>query len=425
MSSLRGTEAKMKKTRQAFKKLFKLSPEGTKGNIINYDFVKEKVKTKEGLTEIRDLFDTFIIDRQIPTDKPLSEILGFKNKGLVQFSDTLSELHKDFNNPEKVEAFKTKGLGLKPVVEVAPVPDVKVSKVTKVSSPKEEEETKVEIEEKQQMKPEPLPPPVMSPDERDQAKAEQKAEEKAEEKPQQSVKMEMEKPEAPPTKKPDPTEIDKLEPLPSKSDFIPPMRLGTRGKDINELLSDINYFFKNFKSQLKRESEIFKDVNKSDIEQLRKLHDRIVGKLAPKPKKEEGKKVGIIVNADEYIREQMKKILQEQTFSSLRPQDVIIDVGSREAEGRQRDTKDFGDFAVKRTIDGGLASQREAIFRYMPSENDPDVGEEGMSRKQKAKPKRLNLPPPRLNNERTNAIRRNVNNPFRIPQRKSRISFLY
>jgi len=232
----------------------------------------------------------------------------------------------------------------------------------------------------------------------------------------ENVKIEMKKPDMR-------TEIDDLQPLPSKSDFIPPSRLGTSGKDIKDLLDDIMYFMKNFKGQLKRESAIFKEVDKTNIEQLRKLHNKIVGKLAPKQKKEEGKKVGIIVNADEYIREQMKKILQEQTFSSLRPQDVVIDVGSRAAEGR--DTKDFGDFAVKRTIDGGLASTREAVFRYMPSENDQDVGEEGKTEKQRKKPNRISMSKSRLNNERTNAIRMNVRNPFRVPQKTMKLKYLY
>ena len=232
----------------------------------------------------------------------------------------------------------------------------------------------------------------------------------------ENVKMEMKKPNMK-------TEIDDLQPLASKSDFIPPMRLGTRGKDIKDLLEDIAYFMKNFKSQLKRESEIFKEVDKTNIEQLRKLHNKIVGKLAPKEKKEEGKKVGIVVNADEYIREQMKKILQEQTFSSLRPQDVIIDVGSRASEGR--DTKDFGDFAVKRNIDGGLSSTREAVFRYMPSENDQDVGEEGKTEKQRKKPNRISIPKSRLNNERTTAMRMNVRNPFRVPQKTMKLKYLY
>jgi hypothetical protein len=234
---------------------------------------------------------------------------------------------------------------------------------------------------------------------------------------QENVKMEVKQPK----RETGPVDIDVL---PSKSDFIPPMRLGTRGKDIKDLLSDINYFFKNFKSQLKREQEFFKNVDKSNIDQLRELHNRIVGKLGAK-KKEEGKKIGIIVNADEYIREQMKKILQEQTFASLRPQDVVIDVGSREAEGRERDTKDFGDFAVKRSVDGGLAATREAVYRYMPSENDPEIGEEGKSEKQRKKANRLSLPKARLNNQRTTAMRMNINNPFRVPQKTIKLKYLY
>lgn len=236
------------------------------------------------------------------------------------------------------------------------------------------------------------------------------------EKPKENVTMKMKKQDRK-------TEIDDLKPLPSKSDFIPPMRLGTRGKDLKDLLDDIMFFMENFKGQLKKESEFLKKVDTSNIDQVRELHNRIVAKLAPKEKKEgEGKRIGVVVNADEYIREQMKKILQEQTFSSLRPDDVIIDVGSKASEGR--DTKDFGDFAIKRTIDGGLASSREAIFRYMPNEND-EVGEKGQTEKQRKKPNRLSLPKPRLNNERTNAIRMNVRNPFRVPQKTMKLKYLY
>lgn len=238
------------------------------------------------------------------------------------------------------------------------------------------------------------------------------------EKPKENVTMKMKKQDRK-------TEIDDLKPLPSKSDFIPPMRLGTRGKDLKDLLDDIMFFMENFKGQLKKESEFLKKVDTSNIDQVRELHNRIVAKLAPKEKREEGKRIGIVVNADEYIREQMKKILQEQTFSSLRPDDVVIDVGSKRVEGRDSDNKDFGDFAVKRTIDGGLASTREAVYRYMPSENDPDVGEEGQTNRQRKKPNRLSMPKPRLNNERTNAIRMNVRNPFRVPQKTIKLKYLY
>ena len=221
----------------------------------------------------------------------------------------------------------------------------------------------------------------------------------------------------------DPTAIDTMQPLPSKSDLIPEARLGTKGKDINDLIDDIKYFMDNFEGQLKREKGFFKNVDIRNIKELRELHDRIVGKLAPeKQKSTDGNKVGIIVNADDYIREQMKKILQEQTFSSLRPADVVIDVGSRAVEGR--DAKDFGDFEVKRTIDGGLSSQREAVYRYMPSENDRgEEVEEPLTRKKKSN--RIKMPTPGLNNKRTTAIRMNTRNPFRGSQNTIKLKYLY
>jgi len=217
-----------------------------------------------------------------------------------------------------------------------------------------------------------------------------------------------------------------IQALPTKAELIPKIRLSTRGKDIKELLDDINYFLSNFKSQLKKEKDFFSKVDKKNINQLRELHGRIVGKLQPNlPARETNtdKKVGVVINADEYIREQMKRILNESTFSNLRPSDVVIDVGSRKAEGR--DTKDFGDFEVKKTLDGGLAVQREAVYRYMPSENDDMVNEEGQTQRQRQKPNRLALPKSRLNNERTNAIRQTINNPFRRPQKTVKLKYLY
>jgi len=106
-----------------------------------------------------------------------------------------------------------------------------------------------------------------------------------------------------------------IEALPTKAELIPKIRLSTRGKDIKELIDDINYFLTNFKSQLKKEKDFFSKVDKKNISQLRELHGRIVGKLQPNlPPIEKDKKVGVIINADEYIREQMKKILNESMF---------------------------------------------------------------------------------------------------------------
>ena len=223
--------------------------------------------------------------------------------------------------------------------------------------------------------------------------------------------------------KPRKTGVD-IPALPTKAELIPKERLSSRGKDIKDLLNDINYFLSNFKSQLKKEKDFYNKVDKKNIDQLRQLHARIVGKLQPNlPPRETDKKVGVVINADEYIREQMKRILNESTFSNLRPSDVVIDVGNRKAEGR--DTADYGDFEIKKTLDGGLAVQREAVYRYMPSENDDMVNEKDQTQRQLKKPNRLALPKSRLNNERTNAIRQTINNPFRRPQKTVKLKYLY
>ena len=538
----------VKKMRNAFKATFNLS-EGGAGNQFNKQFLKEKAKTKEGLDEIRSLYDKFQLTfPQLSMQQgSLADMLDFKVPAQRRVVESLQNLHSDFNNNRKIQEFllsvgMTKPSIIQNYAEVAKdvyggelqqremMGKIEKAKIKLADGVQEKGEAKVDIKEAEkiaksivetavtnaieeieknqdkkvtsdqkeiiteQIEKEvknkikesaksaipiediedvPIDLPRSKPKPKSKAKVQLEmedeptrteasptigseptttigsepmtAEDIAEEKkaqadarasrptsgmtdeqeqelfdipqpPSENVKMKMKKPDMR-------SEIDDLQPLPSKADFIPPMRLGTRGKDIKDLLEDIAYFMKNFKGQLKREAEIFKEVDKTNIEQLRKLHGRIVGKLAPKQKKEGDKKIGIIVNADEYIREQMKKILQEQTFSSLRPQDVVIDVGSKASEGR--DTKDFGDFAVKRTIDGGLASTREAVYRYMPSENDDQVGEEGKTEKQRKKPNRITMPAPRLNNRRTTAIRMNVQNPFRVPQKTMKLKYLY
>ena len=452
--------------KKLFKETFKLQPQGRKGNYFNRDFIKSKARTVTGRNKLKQLF------RQVmnPNDeklnsyidgKKLSDALGFKIKTQQLLVQTL----ENFVTNENVETsmdFLREGLGYglkesqlilagsyegqeveteeeeeekeekKEVKEEEPKPRLRGSKKAEAGAGAGANAEKKEVVQMASVVEEEMPkPPTIEEAEKKRKEAEKKLEETIEGIPvseasaaaaatEEGVKMTVEKP-----NKPEPTEIDKLEPLPSKSDFIPPERLGTRGKTAKELLNDIEYFFKNFSSQLTREKEFFKNVDKSNIDQLRELHNRIVGKLAPKEQEQKNKKIGIVVDADQYIREQLKKILQEQTFSSLRPADVVIDVGNKAAEGRNPDTKDFGDFAVKRTVDGGLAAQREAIYRYMPSENDVAVGEKDKTAKQRKKPNRLTMLNPRLNNKRTNAIKMNVDNPFRAPQKTIKLKYLY
>ena len=472
MSNLRGkvSIARINKIKNQFADIFKTKGDGNP-NTFEMDFIKEQSSSIKGIDELIDLYNEFIKDNEdvFKDTENINDILKYNpNNRRAKFIKTLGELSREKDSQTRKTAFLRDGVGFKPLEIIRALGQedtptekekekvVKLGTLPQSTDVKTEEKAEEKAEEKPTETTKPLrgdagtematamkkekteTPPTFSPDEmltaREDIETERMAQEDARRErpmtgmtieeeeelldiktdPKQSVEMKVEKPDKS-------SEIDKLQPLPSKSDFIPPMRLGTRGKDIKELLDDISYFMKNFKSQLKREGEFFKQIDKKNISQVRELHDRIVGKLAPK-QKSEAKRVGIVLNADDYIREQMKRILQEQTFSNLRPQDVVIDVGKREAG---TDNKDFGDFEIKRTIDGGLASKREAVYRYMPTENDTQVNAEDLTELQQRKPKRISLPKPRLNNERTTAIRMNVRNPFRVPQKTMKLKYLY
>ena len=218
------------------------------------------------------------------------------------------------------------------------------------------------------------------------------------------------------------TEMIEPEVLPTKMDSIPPSRLSSSFKDVDELNDDIKYFLKNFKSLLKTEAGFYKKVDKKNKNQLINLHGRIVGKLSPKiPSKEKGKKVGVVIDAQEYIKNEMKRLMENNAFSNMRPEDVVIDVG----DGVDKDdpnAKDIGDFEVKRAPGGGLAARREAIYRYAPTEADEDVGMKG---RKSRKPKRLANIPLKPINERYTAERMVSRNPFARNVRTVKLKYLY
>ena len=212
--------------------------------------------------------------------------------------------------------------------------------------------------------------------------------------------------------------------LPTKMDSIPPSRLSSSFKDVDDLNDDIKYFLKNFKSILKTEAGFYKKVDKKNKNQLIKLHSRIVGKLSPKIKTEgfQGKKVGVVIDAQEYIKNEMKRLLENNSFSRMRPQDVVIDVGDN-TDKDDPDAQDIGDFEIKKGPDG-LAARREAIYRYLPTEADEEVGMKGRKRASR-KPKRLANIPLKPINERYTAERMVARNPFARNVRTIKLKYLY
>ena len=259
-----------------------------------------------------------------------------------------------------------------------------------------------EEEEKEEAKPQ--EPPTMSPDERDvieeQVKQEQLSEQKKDMTSKRKPKM-------------------NVATFKSKMDAIPESRLGTQGKEINELVNDIEFFLKEFPSQLKSEKTIFNKIDKNNKNDLIKLHTKIATKLKPNiSSSSSNKKVGIVINAESYIKEQMKKLLEEGVFSNLKPSDIVVDAGGTKSQNDEG-TKDIGNFEVKETADGGLSSRREGIYRYLPSENEqPNEGK-------KKKNNQLKIPKSQERNRATGAISMNKQNPFRRPQKTLKLKYLY
>ena len=266
----------------------------------------------------------------------------------------------------------------------------------------EEEPVPEEEEEKEEAKPE--EPPTMSPDERDVIEEEIKQEQLSEQKKDMTSKR---KPKM------------NVATFKSKMDAIPESRLGTQGKEINELVNDIEFFLKEFPSQLKSEKTIFNKIDKNNKNDLIKLHTKIATKLKPNiNSSSSNKKVGIVINAESYIKEQMKKLLEEGVFSNLKPSDIVVDAGGTKSQNDEG-TKDIGNFEVKETPDGGLSSRREGIYRYLPSENEqPNEGK-------KKKNNQLKIPKSQERNRATGAISMNKQNPFRRPQKTLKLKYLY
>ena len=240
---------------------------------------------------------------------------------------------------------------------------------------------------------------------------------------EENVKMEIKQPSKRPIFNPTQSEPDPVKPLPTKSQMIPSSRLSTRSKKANELRDDIKYFLQNF-PDLEREAEIFKELgSRATKTDLVKLHSRIVGKVRPMedPKTDmKGRRVGVVLDGEQYIRSLVNDMLTESRMKNMRPAD-IVNVNPDKTDDPT--TKDIGDFEVKQLPDGGFASKREAIYRFIPSENEERVN------KSNKKYKRFEIGKSgdgrRMNNLRTNAKLQFKEDPFNKRQPVKRLNYLF
>ena len=201
-----------------------------------------------------------------------------------------------------------------------------------------------------------------------------------------------------------------------KADFIPRERLAVEGKTLDELRDDIKYFLKEFKPQLKEEATIFKRVK--TLDDMQRLHRRIIGKLQPDEEPKEEKRRMVEVDMERYIDERVQRLIMENMMNSVKPQAVMIDV-----EGQaQKKTKDVGSYELKQNKGGKMFAKREPIYRAIPSTNPDDIEEQFDPYGKPAKV--LKGAPTKKRTLATTAKRQFMQSPFRRPMQTIDLKYI-
>ena len=219
---------------------------------------------------------------------------------------------------------------------------------------------------------------------------------------------------APERKRPKESAI--LDPTPVTSvDLIPNERRSAEFKTAKQLRSDVEFFFESFPEMLEKEMREYIRVNKTSKKELARFHRKIMGKLQPSESvSPEQKKVGIVISADEYIKQAINKALIDAKMLSMNPADVV-ELSVKGAD-KKDDTESYGSYEVKKSKSGKLSAQKEPIYRYVPKVNE-EAEREPRSSMLRVK-KRETLP--------QTAKRQVRNNPFLQRQTNTvRLKYLY
>ena len=213
-----------------------------------------------------------------------------------------------------------------------------------------------------------------------------------------------------------PKESAILDPTPVTSvDLIPNERRSAEFKTAKQLRSDVEFFFESFPEMLEKQMREYIRVNKTSKKELARFHRKIMGKLQPSESvSPDQKKVGIVISADEYIKQAINKALIDAKMLSMNPADVV-ELSVKGAD-KKEDTESYGSYEVKKSKSGKLSAQKEPIYRYVPKVNE-EAEREPRSSMLRVK-KRETLP--------QTAKRQVRNNPFLQRQTNSvRLKYLY
>ena len=209
---------------------------------------------------------------------------------------------------------------------------------------------------------------------------------------------------------------------PSTIDQIPESRLSSDNKSQDQLRSDINYFLKNFPTPLKNIKSQAKRLNKMGLVQLQRLHKRIVNILQPNKMATSGKKVGVVIDAEEYIKRKVGEVMIDNAIKGYQIPN-LQPVGDN-IDNKSDGTKDIGSYEIKVGPEGGLNSQKEPVYRYIPTTNEEGVNEIEYNYESKRKPKRMALPKTKMRNQVVTGKREVRTNPFLEKQGGHRLNVL-
>ena len=142
---------------------------------------------------------------------------------------------------------------------------------------------------------------------------------------------------------------------------IPKERLGTEGKSVEILNSDIKYFLKRFPDLLKLERNVYNKSDKKDRKLLVDIHRRIQAKLSSPEDEEKSKRIGIILDADSYIDSKINELLARKTLEGLTPANLVDITKEPKSKG-----KDVGSYTLTK-MGGRDVVQNAPVYRAIPS----------------------------------------------------------
>ena len=206
--------------------------------------------------------------------------------------------------------------------------------------------------------------------------------------------------------------------LPTAVDLIPPERLSSEDKTVQQLKDDIDYFYINFPQKLRR----LKKTRSSNLKVLQRFHKRIVALLrGDKVDRDEEKQVGVIIKGESFIKDVLKEIILENSINGLSASDLLVNI-----EGEPDVEKpSAGDYEFKlNPVTGKEFAEGQPVSRLIPT-TEPEQTD-AMKATYKKPVSRLPMPKTMYRGTEVTAKKQVMANPFlEARQPKIRLKYSY